>query len=96
MMLSQYSADLATLFREGEEAEFFRSTEELLEKVRFYARNEGARKKIGAAGRARVLGGGHEALDRAKTVLEALCQDLAEARSAESSRTSAAATRSRS
>jgi spore maturation protein CgeB len=75
LLLSQYSADLATLFEEGVEAEFFRSQDELLDKVRFYSRNDEARRKIGLAGRARVLRDGHEALDRAKQVLAAIEQD---------------------
>ena len=75
LMLSEYSADLATLFEEGIEAEFFRSPEELLEKVRFYTRNDEARRKVGRAGRARILKDGHEALDRAKQVLAAMRED---------------------
>jgi hypothetical protein len=76
LMLSEYTPDLATLFEEGVEAEFFRSAEELLEKVRFYTRNEAARRKIGQAGRARVLRDGHEAIDRARQVLDAMRADL--------------------
>ena len=76
LMLSEYTPDLASLFQEGVEAEFFRSAEELLEKVRFYTRNEAARRKIGQAGRARVLKDGHEAIDRARQVLEAMRSDL--------------------
>jgi spore maturation protein CgeB len=78
-MLSQYTDDLATLFREGEEAEYFRSEAELLDKVKFYLRNESARARIAAAGRARVLRDGHEAIDRAKQVVRTLEQDLGHA-----------------
>ncbi len=75
LMLSQYTPDLATLFEEGVEAEFFRGPEELLDKVRFYTRHDDARRKIGMAGRVRLLRDGHEALDRARQVLDAMRQD---------------------
>ncbi len=80
LMLSEYTPDLASLFEEGVEAEFFRGPGELLDKVRFYVRNDEARRRVGLAGRARVLRDGHEALDRAKQVLVAMQADLAEAR----------------
>ena len=76
MMLSEFTPDLASLFHEGEEAEFFRSTDELLDKVRFYTRNVELRRKIGQAGRERVLRDGHEAIDRARMVIGVLNQDL--------------------
>lgn len=75
LMLSEYTPDLATLFEEGVEAEFFRGPQELLDKVRFYTRHEEARRRIGQAGRARLLKDGHEALDRARQVLDAMRED---------------------
>ena len=81
-MLSQYTPDLATLFTEGVEAEYFRDPGELLDKVRFYLREEDARKKIARAGRKRLLRDGHEAMDRAKLVIETLKGDLAATRAA--------------
>jgi len=75
LMLSEYTPDLATLFEEGVEAEFFRGPQELLDKVRFYMRHEEARRRIGQAGRARLLKDGHEALDRARQVLDAMRED---------------------
>ena len=78
LMLSEYTPDLASLFEEGVEAEFFRGPEELLDKVRFYVRNDEARRRVGLAGRARILRDGHEALDRAKQVLGAMRADLAD------------------
>jgi spore maturation protein CgeB len=77
MMLSQYTADLATMFREGEEAEFFRTEDEMVDKIRYYLRHDDARRKLGQAGQRRVLRDGHEALDRARTVLDTLRDDLA-------------------
>lgn len=71
-MLSQYSDDLSTLFKEGEEAEFFRSSEELIDKARFYLNNEGARNRIARGGQNRLLKDGHEVGDRMKKLLQIL------------------------
>lgn len=71
-MLSQHSNELATLYKEGAEAEFFRTTAEMLDKIRFYLKNEDARRRIARAGRERLLRGGHEALDRARQVVAIL------------------------
>ncbi|MBS2027844.1 MAG: glycosyltransferase [Deltaproteobacteria bacterium] len=75
-MLSEYTDDLASMFEPGKEAEYFRSSEELLEKVRFYLGHDDARRRIAEAGRARLLRDGHEAADRARQVLETVKRDL--------------------
>lgn len=77
-MLSEFTDDLNSMFKAGVEAEYFRSKDEMLDKIRYYLRNEDARKKIAAAGRARLLKDGHEAIDRAKQVLDCLQQDFAQ------------------
>ncbi len=64
--------DLATLFREGVEAEFFRGAEELLDKVRFYLTHGEARHRVAAAGRARVVADGHDVLGRMRQFEQAL------------------------
>jgi spore maturation protein CgeB len=68
-MLSEYSEDLASLFAEGEEAEYFRSREELLEKVGFYLRNEFARNRIARKGHERLVAGGHDVTSRMRDFL---------------------------
>lgn len=57
-LLSDYSAAAAELFSEGREIEFYRNTEELRDKLRFYLANDAARERIARAGyeRARRLG----------------------------------------
>jgi spore maturation protein CgeB len=65
-MLAPYTDDLASLFREGREAEYFRSRDEMLDKIRFYLSHEAQRSRIAEAGRERLLYEGHEALDRAR------------------------------
>jgi len=47
--LSEYSPALSTMFKPGEEIDFFRNKEELLEKVRFYLANPGKRDALALA-----------------------------------------------
>ena len=65
-MLSEYTDDLASLFREGEEAEFFRSKEELLDKIRYYLQHDGKRRAVAEAGHRRLLRDGHDVVSRAR------------------------------
>lgn len=68
-MLCEFTTDMASLFKEGVEAEYFRSREELLDKVRFYLSNDNARVRIARAGHEKVLQGHHEAKDRASEII---------------------------
>lgn len=71
-LLSEYSDDLASLFEEGREAEFFRSPDELLEKIRFYLARPQLRQTIADRGRARVIADGHDVCSRMKQFQSAL------------------------
>ena len=68
-MLSEYSADLDTLFKEGIEAEYFRNEKELFDKLRFYLKDGDARIKIASDGYERLKKDGHEVGDRAKEII---------------------------
>ncbi|NJP07841.1 MAG: glycosyltransferase family 1 protein [Chloroflexaceae bacterium] len=63
-ILSEYSDDLATLFREGVEAEYFRTREELLAKIAFYLRHDRARETIARRGYERLRKDGHDVTSR--------------------------------
>ncbi|PIR87911.1 MAG: hypothetical protein COU10_02030 [Candidatus Harrisonbacteria bacterium CG10_big_fil_rev_8_21_14_0_10_45_28] len=54
-MLHQRTAKTDEVFKEGEEAEFFGSYEELKKKIDFYLKNESLREKMIQKGRERVL-----------------------------------------
>jgi hypothetical protein len=65
-MLSEYTDDLASMFREGEEAEFFRSKEELLDKIKYYLKHDAKRQAVADAGHRRLLRDGHDVVSRAR------------------------------
>jgi spore maturation protein CgeB len=54
----------------GIEAEYFRSKQELLNKIKFYLNCDKCRNKLASNGRKKLLMSGHEALDRCKQVLK--------------------------
>ena len=70
MMMAEYTADLATLFEEGKEADFFRNHDELLQKIKKYLNDEELLKQIGISGFTRLLAEGHEVTDRAAEVVK--------------------------
>lgn len=69
-MLGERTDEHLGLFKEGVEAEFFASREELLEKVRYYLANPDARQLIAAAGRERCLRSGYSNQDRMRFMLK--------------------------
>ena len=69
-MLGERTPEHLVLFKEGEEAEFFESKEELLAKVTYYLQNEEKRKLIAQAGRNRCLTSGYSYDDRAREIIE--------------------------
>ncbi|MBU0598531.1 MAG: glycosyltransferase [Candidatus Omnitrophica bacterium] len=69
-MLSEYTDDLATLFQEGKEVEFFRSEEEMLLKIERYLKDEPGRKRMAEAGFRRVYDDGHDVVSRMLQVLK--------------------------
>jgi spore maturation protein CgeB len=69
MLLADRTAEHTEFFREGEEADFFTSEEELVDKVRFYDLNEAARKRIASAGYERCLRGNYAYVHRLRSTL---------------------------
>ncbi len=68
-LLAERTDEHLALFEEGQEAEFFASNEELLEKVKYYLAHPEQRQRIAAAGRERCLRSGYSYQDRLRTIL---------------------------
>jgi len=73
-LLSERTAEMMTMFKEGEEAEYFSSAEEFLDKVRFYIANDSARERIARRGLERVRTSQHDILSR----MRHWCRDVFE------------------
>lgn len=71
-MLAEYSTEHARLFEEGKEAIYFRSRDELLEKLRYFCDHEEARQSIAAAGRRRCLEDCYSHQDRVAFMLDSV------------------------
>jgi hypothetical protein len=68
-MLAERTEEHLRLFEEGQEAEFFDSVEELIEKTRYYLAQADERERIARAGRERCLNSGYSNQERLSTVL---------------------------
>jgi len=74
LLLADRTDEHQEFFAEGKEAEFFASTEELLDKVKFYCGNESARRRIAEGGLKRCTDGKYAYVHRLKTALDAISQ----------------------
>lgn len=72
MMMAEYTEDLADMFEQGKEAEYFSNNAELLKKVQYYLENPNAIENIGMNGHTRLITDGHEVKDRCKEVVKVL------------------------
>lgn len=66
-LLCERSEFMQTLYEEGKEAAYFASPEELVDKLRFYLAHDRERARIAAAGRERLLRGGHDIHSRLRS-----------------------------
>lgn len=78
-MLSQFSEDLASLFREGKEAEYFRTREEMLSKISYYLDHPAERERIADNGYKRVVADGHDVASRMRSMLSGIAACLSPA-----------------
>lgn len=70
LMMAPRTRQLENMFRDGVEAVYFDSKEDLLEKTRYYLEHNGEREEIAEAGRKRCIAGGNSEIDRARQVIE--------------------------
>lgn len=72
LLLSEYSSDISSIYRAGEDADFFENKADLIKKVQFYLENESLRNKVALSGFLRVCENGHDNISRMKNVLQYL------------------------
>lgn len=72
-MLAERTDEHMALFEEGKEAEYFSTTDELIQKIRYYLNNPEQRKQIAAAGRERCLRDGYSNQERIRKIIEDVC-----------------------
>lgn len=70
LMLSEYSDDLSGLYKEGVDADFFRSRDEMMEKIRYYLAHEEQRRQVARSGQLRVTHDEHDVASRMKQVVQ--------------------------
>lgn len=70
LLLSEYSDDIATLYTEGKEVDFFKSKQEMICKIKLYLDDDCLRRQVAADGRQRVIGDGHDIVSRMAEVAE--------------------------
>ncbi|KIL49815.1 CgeB family protein [Jeotgalibacillus soli] len=68
-MLAEYTADLSSMFKEGEEAEYFRDITEFTRKIEYYLENDKERESIAQNGYKRLISDGHEVSDRVDEII---------------------------
>jgi hypothetical protein len=74
MLFADRTDEHREFFKEGEEADFFGSDEEFLDKARFYCKNESARAHLAQAGYRRCIDGRYAYVHRLRAVLDQLSQ----------------------
>jgi spore maturation protein CgeB len=72
LLMSEYSAELSAMFREGVEADYFRSQDELVGKVREYLESDERRLSVAGKGYERAWSDGHDIDARMRQMLREL------------------------
>lgn len=76
MLLADRTDEHRAFFEEAVEADFFSSEEELIDKARFYERNDSARQKIAQAGYRRCIDGKYSYIERMSQTLNEITRHL--------------------
>jgi spore maturation protein CgeB len=75
LMLSEYSPELAGIYREGESADFFRTATELVHKAGHYLQNVSDLQSVARNGYERAFADGHDVDSRMRQMLDGLASD---------------------
>jgi len=70
VLLSEYSKDLAGIYREGVDADFFRDKDELVEKIDKYLRHDALISDVASRGYKKVKADGHDVVSRMQQVID--------------------------
>ena len=70
MLLSEYSDDIASLYAAGKEADFFKSKQEMINKLRLYLEDGNLRRQVAEGGHQRAIRDGHDIVSRMAKVVE--------------------------
>jgi spore maturation protein CgeB len=70
LLLSEYSVDLASLYKEGKEADFFKSKEEMIHKIKIYLNDDNLRDRVAKNGNDRVITDRHDIGSRMENVVD--------------------------
>jgi len=70
LLLSEYSDDMAMLYSEGKEVDFFKSKQEMIGKIKLYLDDDNLRRQVAAGGQQRVIDDGHDIVSRMAKVVE--------------------------
>ncbi|MCF8196963.1 MAG: glycosyltransferase [Polynucleobacter sp.] len=70
LLLSEYSEDLASLYKASEEADFFKTKEEMIKKIKFYLDNDNIRISVSKKGAQRARNDGYDIDSRMARVLD--------------------------
>ena len=68
-MLAERTNEHLELFKEGKEADYFSSDDEMLDKIKYYLKNKEKRNKIAKAGRERCIKSGYSNHDRMQQMI---------------------------
>jgi len=69
-LLSERTDEMCALFQEGVEAEYFSTSDELLDKARYYLQHDSERRSIAQRGHEKVTRAGHDIYSRMKQWIE--------------------------
>lgn len=75
LLLAERTPEHQKLFREGEEAAFFDSDRELVQKIEYYLEHPDERERLAAAGRLRFLESGYANIERFRKMLEEVAEE---------------------